>query len=59
MERGFLSAHGDFLITGLISRFIITNRWLPRLMGLIMAAPAVQFVLEGLMAPRPFPASLG
>jgi len=42
MEHGFLGAHGDFLIT-----------------GLIMAAPAVHFVLEGLMARRPFPASLG
>jgi len=53
MGHGFLGAHGDFLITGLISRFIIMNRQLPRLMGLIMAAPAVRFVLEGLMAAFP------
>ena len=53
MEHGFLGAHGDFLITGRISRFIIMNRRLPRRMGLIMAALAVQFVLEGLMVPGP------
>ena len=53
MEHGFLGVHGAFLVTGLISLFIITNRLPPRIMGLIMAALAVQFVLEGLMAAFP------
>ena len=53
MEHGFLGVHGAFLVTGLISLFIIMNRRLSRLMGLIMAAPAVQVVIEGLMAAFP------